>query len=92
MLIYTIYRQHVAGVKYFRKKNDKNIYMNYNEVIRQLRHERNLTQQQLADAIGFSESMVRKWESGKKKPSFDAIVALSKFFKVPAGYVMGIED
>ena len=64
----------------------------YNEVIRQLRKEKNLTQQQLANAIGYSESMVRKWESGKKKPGFDALIALSKFFGVPVGYVMGVED
>ena len=64
----------------------------YNKIIRQLRNDKNLTQVQLAEAIGYSESMVRKWESGKKKPGFDALIALSKFFNVPVGYIMGVED
>ena len=54
--------------------------MEFQDILKQLRKDKNLTQLELANAINYSESIIRKWESGNKKPSFDALIALSKFF------------
>ncbi len=66
--------------------------MEFKDILKQLRNERNLSQEEFAKEIGYGYSTVRYWESGKKKPGFEALADLSRFFKVPVGYIMGIED
>ena len=51
--------------------------------IKKLRTERNLTQQQVADALGISRVAVSKWESGDTKDlKRDNLVGLTKLFSV----------
>ncbi len=66
--------------------------MEFKDILKDLRIEKGLTQEQLAKEINFSLSIVNKWENGKKKPSIDAIIILSKYFKVSADYLLGLED
>lgn len=40
--------------------------MEFKDVLKEIRLERNLTQKQLADMTGFSLSTINKWENGKK--------------------------
>lgn len=48
--------------------------------LREARNELKLTQPQAAKAIGISYSMLSKVESGDKKPSFDTIKKIVKFY------------
>ena len=55
--------------------------------LRQLRQERGLSQQSLADAIFVSRSAVAKWENGLGLPSKDYYTALLVFFHVSEAYL-----
>jgi len=66
--------------------------MQISEKIKELRKEKGLTQIQLAKELNFSHSIIGFWESGERKPAFDAIIALSKYFDVSADYLLGLED
>lgn len=58
--------------------------------LKALREERNLTQTQLAHALGIkNQSVVAYWESDKTKPSMDRFVQLCDFFGVSADYLLG---
>lgn len=57
--------------------------------LRGLRGERDVTQKQLADAIGASEQSVVNWESGEGLPSFDKAWLLADFFGVPIDDIAG---
>lgn len=46
-----------------------------------------LTQKQLADACGVSESTVIKWESGATVPRVDMLPALEAAYGIPIDYV-----
>lgn len=60
--------------------------------IKQLRTERKLTQQHVADALGISRVAVSKWESGDTKDlKRDNLVGLSKFFNVSLEQLLGTE-
>lgn len=59
------------------------------KILRQLRKEREITQQQLADAIGVGGSTIRMMESGKRNGSIEVIDAISKFFDVSIDYLEG---
>jgi len=50
-----------------------------------------VTQIQLAVAIGVSPGNDSDWETGKSLPSYNALIALSKYFDVTADALMGLE-
>lgn len=66
--------------------------MNLGERIKQLRTERNLTQPQLAEAIGIEQSYLSKLENDKSVPSADIFQAILRAFcvDVPA-FLAGID-
>lgn len=53
-----------------------------------LRTGRDLTQQQLADAIGVSDKTVSKWENGGCFPDITVIPILADFFGVTTDYLL----
>ena len=51
-------------------------------VIRRLRENKKMTQEELAEALYVSRTAVSKWESGRGTPSIDSLKELSRFFSV----------
>lgn len=66
--------------------------MEFKDKIKELRVSKNLSQQQLADKLGLSQSAVAKWELGKTEPTASAIIAIAKFFNETTDYILGLED
>lgn len=56
--------------------------MNLGEKIRQLRVERRLTQEQLAEKLYVSFQTVSKWETGTTSPDLSQIVPLARLFGI----------
>ncbi len=56
--------------------------MEFNEKLQELRKERSLTQEELAEALFVSRTAISKWESGRGYPSLDSLKEISKFFSV----------
>lgn len=56
----------------------------FSERLKRYRKERNLTQQQLADALGVSNKSVSRWESGGGYPDLPLLVPLAKALGVTA--------
>ena len=44
----------------------------------QLRHEKALTQQALADAVGIHVNQIRRYEAGQAQPTLEALIKLAK--------------
>lgn len=63
--------------------------MTMGEMIRQLRKERGLTQEQLAEVMGVSIPAISKWETGQSAPELGAVVALADFFSVSVDCLVG---
>ncbi|MEV2558532.1 XRE family transcriptional regulator [Paenibacillus larvae] len=62
------------------------------EIIKLLREQRGLTQQQLANILGLKTyTTITKWESGDNFPKGKDIKRLSEFFKVSSDYILGLE-
>jgi transcriptional regulator with XRE-family HTH domain len=67
--------------------------MNIGDRIKQLRTEKNLTQPQLAEAIGIEQSYLSKLENDKSIPSADIFQAILKGLKVDIGtFLRGINQ
>ena len=56
--------------------------MEFNEKLQELRKQKGLTQEELADFLYVSRTAVSKWESGRGYPNIDSLKAISKFFGV----------
>lgn len=59
------------------------------EIVKELRKERNLSQEGLAKAIGVSQKAIDYWERGINEPKASYIVRLADFFDVSADYILG---
>ncbi|MGN1042474.1 MAG: helix-turn-helix domain-containing protein [Christensenellales bacterium] len=64
----------------------------FKSLIKELREGAGLSQYALAKEIRVSQSAVAKWELGKTEPTASALISLSKYFKVSADYLLGLED
>jgi len=66
--------------------------MALNENIKNARKKNNMTQRQLADAIGVSHNTISDWESGNHKPDIDTLFLLCKVLSVDANYMLDYEE
>lgn len=59
------------------------------QIIRRLRKERNLTQEELAEQLNITYQAVSRWESGTGMPDISQIVPLSNVFGVTTDFLFG---
>lgn len=62
------------------------------EKLKQLRKEKGVSQKVVAEAIGVTLSAYSNYEQGIREPSYQILVAICKYFKVSADYLLGLED
>ncbi len=66
--------------------------MELSEKLQQLRKEKGLTQEQLAEKIFVSRTAISKWESGRGYPSLDYLKSISKFFEISIDDLLSGEE
>lgn len=64
----------------------------YSEVIKQLMIEYNLSQEGLAKKLNVNQTTVGQWLRGKKKPSYENILAFYTNFGVTPNEFFGIDE
>lgn len=65
--------------------------MDFGSRLKELRKQSGLTQQQLADRIGVTKSVISFYELRERSPSPDVLAKLSYIFHVSTDYLLGIE-
>ena len=58
----------------------------------QLRKKHGITQKQLAKSLSLSELAIQNYESGRRKPAYDALISLADYFGVSLDYLVGRAD
>lgn len=56
--------------------------MEFNEKIKELRKQKGLTQEELAEILFVSRTAISKWESGRGYPNIDSLKAIAEFFNI----------
>lgn len=56
--------------------------MEFNKKLQELRKQKGLTQEELAEYLYVSRTAISKWESGRGYPNIDSMKAIGKFFEV----------
>ena len=62
--------------------------MNFGENLQQLRKEKGLSQEKLADTLEVSRQAISKWESNTAYPETEKLIALSDLFGVSIDYLI----
>ena len=63
--------------------------MKYNERIRELREDKSLTQQRIADLLHIGQRTYADYESGKTRIPVDSLLILARFYNVSMDYITG---
>ncbi len=66
--------------------------MTMGQRIAQKRREAGLSQEALGERLGVSRQSIYKWESDAAVPEVDKLIALSRLFGVPVGWLLGVEE
>ena len=66
--------------------------MIFSERLLLLRKSNGLTQKKLATEMNLSELAIQNYESQRRKPAFDVLIALADFFDVSLDYLVGRSD
>ena len=60
--------------------------------LKELRDEKKLSQEEVAKAIGTSQTNIGRWEKGLNEPSSGFVIKLANYFEVSIDYLLGRED
>ncbi|MBS5583746.1 MAG: helix-turn-helix transcriptional regulator [Clostridium sp.] len=59
--------------------------------LKTLRIKKKLTQQQLADLLGLTKSVISAYENGLRYPAYDVLIKIARIFKVSTDFLLGVE-
>ena len=66
--------------------------MEFHEKLQELRKRKELTQEELAQALFVSRTAISKWESGRGYPNIDSLKAIASFFSVTIDELLSGEE
>lgn len=62
----------------------------YNEILRELRIDRDITQARVAEILNTRQEYYRKYELGKRPLPIQHLKTLCQFYEVSADYILGL--
>ena len=82
--IFKMYRVYVILYTRYRNKKLEVVYMTetMGQIIKRLRKEHNLTQEELAEQLNISAPAVSKWENDTSMPDISQVVPLANLFGI----------
>lgn len=66
--------------------------MEFHEKLQELRRQKGITQEELAQALYVSRAAVSKWESGRGYPNIDSLKAIAKFYGITVDALLSGEE
>ena len=66
--------------------------ISFKERLKELRLEKNVTQQELGKLVNTSKMAISHWEKGHSEPSIAQLMILSDYFEVSVDYLIGKTD
>ena len=60
--------------------------------LKELREANGISQQQLANKLGYTQVCISRWESSNRQPNLDDVIIVAMFFNVTTDYLLGLTD
>ncbi|HAE91684.1 MAG TPA: XRE family transcriptional regulator [Tissierella sp.] len=64
----------------------------FGEILRNLRKEADITQEELGNIVGVTTSMIGMYETNARKPSYEVLLKIAEYFNVTTDYLLGKSD
>ena len=64
----------------------------FGERLKELRSEKNISREELANKLNVSVRLISYYECGKRQCSFETLVFLAEYFDVSTDYLLGYKD
>lgn len=68
------------------------LMFDFGKHLKEIRQSHNMTQKGLGEAIGATEGGIQQYELGKRKPTYDILIALADYFDCSIDYLVGRTD
>ncbi len=68
------------------------IMKKYFEVIKELREDNDLTQQEIADILGTTQQVYSRYEKGINEMPIRHLITLCKYYNISSDYILGLID
>lgn len=65
--------------------------VDFGSTLKSLRLRSDLTQEQLAQKLCLTKSVISAYENGLRMPSYEVLIEISRVFKVSTDYLLGLE-
>ena len=65
---------------------------NYNDIIRGLREDNDLTQKEIADILQTTQQVYSRYEQGINEMPIRHLITLCKFYNVSSDYILGLSN
>ena len=62
------------------------------ERLKELRLEKELSQEKLAESLGVANGTISLWETEQREPKLSNLVLIAEYFGVSIDYLAGLED
>lgn len=70
----------------------KMVKKNYIQIIRELREDHDLTQEEIAEVLGIRQTVYSRYECGKSELPIHHLIPLAKYYKVSTDYILGLTN
>lgn len=64
----------------------------YQKIIRDLREDHDMTQEQVAHVLGTSQTMYARYERAASEMPIRHLISLAKLYNVSTDYILGLKD
>lgn len=64
----------------------------FNEILRELRESKNLTQTELSKKLLIDQRSLSFYEIGKYEPNIETIIRIAKYFNISTDYLLGLTN
>ncbi len=64
----------------------------YFQRLRDLREDKDLKQENIANVLGITQQQYQLYESGKREIKIEKLIALAQFYNVSVDYILGLTN
>ena len=64
----------------------------FSKRLRELRKEKGVSQVQLGELLGYGDTAISSYETGRNEPSYTDLIRICEVLDVSADYILGISD
>ena len=60
--------------------------------LKQLREQKNISQQKLAIALAMNQNTISRYETGEREADYSTLIKIADYFDVSIDYLLGLTD